>query len=501
MIRKSDIELTTPAHQPLKSLIVIFWNSFGGLIRSFWPVLLYFFISSNNRNNWLLIFGSAGLALISFFFGTLRYYHFLYHVENNNLVISSGLFTRITKNIPFERIQSIRLEQKFIHRLLNLFLVRIDTAGTSREEIEIPALDYETASRLKEYIAIQNRARARRRKELGLAPAVEKESLVFELSLIDILKLGITANHIRNFFIILGVLFGISTQLGEFDSQYRLDRWIEYAIDNRGRFQFEWDYLLMIPFIISISIIVSIFFSLFTNYNLKVHKTTTGYRVNHGLINRNEHFAPYKKIQIFRWVISPLRRLLGLYNVRIKQASSSEISVKRSIHIPGARIEDVRLFLERVFRNGHGERTSNMEISDKILYRYFIYFVLIPVGLMSISYYLTASGGSLFFAFIWTLLVSWGIIRYYESWQITVGESYLQLERGIISMRHDRIFIHKLQGVRLYQTPYQVRNNLANIELQTAAGDLSIPYLPLQDARELANYLLYKVESSRKAWM
>ena len=501
MIRKSDIALTEPAHQPLKSLVVIFWNSFGGLIRSFWPVLLYFFISSNRTNNWLLLFGSAGLALISFFFGTLRYYHFLYHVENNNLVISSGLFTRVTRNIPFERIQSIRLEQKFIHRILNLFLVRIDTAGTSKEEIEIPALDYETANQLKEYIAIQNRARAKRRKELGRPPVVEKESLVFQLSLIDIMKLGITANHIRNFFIILGVLLGISTQLGEFDSQYRIDRWIEYAINNSGKFQFEWNYLLLIPFIVSISIIVSLFFSLLANYNLKVHKTTSGYRVNHGLINRNEHFAPYKKIQIFRWVISPLRRLLGLYSVRIKQASSSEISVKKSILVPGARIEDVRLFLDRVFRNGRSENTSRMEISEKMLYRYFIYFILIPVGLMMLSAYLTSMEGPLYLAVIWIILVSWGIIRYYNSWRIIIGESYLQLERGVISMTRDRIFMHKLQGVRLYQTPYQVRNELANLELQTAAGDLAIPYLPLDDARDLANYLLYKVESSRKAWM
>ncbi len=501
MIRKSNIDLTTPAHQPIKSIFVIFWNSFGGLIRSFWPVLLYFFISRNKGNNWLLIIGSTGLALISFFFGTLRYYHFLYHVENKNLIIASGLFTKVTKNIPFERIQSIRLEQKFIHRVMNLYSVRVDTAGSSKEEIEIPALDHETASKLKKLIGTYDRSHQKRATASEPAETLETEELVFQLNLVDILKLGLTANHIRNFFIILGVLMGISTQLGEFDSKYRIDRWIEYAMDNHGKFKFEWDYLLLIPVGIFISILVSIGFSLFANYNLRVRKTRTGYRVNQGLINRNEHFAPYKKIQIFRWVISPLRKLLGLYNVSIKQASSSEISVKKSIRIPGARIDDVNIFLERVFDGSNREKYIHLDIDQALLYRYFLYFVMIPIGVFIGLSYFFDNRMWIVVATLWAILVSLGLVRYYESWKITLAGSFLQLRRGIISMRHDRIFIHKLQGVRLHQTPYQVRKDLANLELQTAAGDLSIPYLPLKDAIQLANYLLYKVESSNKAWM
>jgi putative membrane protein len=501
MIKKSNIDLDEPSHQPPKSILVIFWKSFGGIIRSFWPVLLYFFVSSNKGSNWPLIIGSAGVGLISFFIGTLRYYHFLYHVENKSLVISSGLFTKVTQNIPFERIQSIRLEQKFIHRLLNLYSVRVDTAGSSKEEIEIPALDHKTASRLKDLIgAFEHHPKAKGVKETMIAD-FQPEELVFQLNLTDILKLGVTANHIRNFFIILGVLFGISTQLGEFDSKYRIDRWIEYAIDNSGKFHFDWAYLLMVPFVVVISIIVSIFFSLFTNYNLRVRKTASGYRVNQGLINRNEQFAPFKKIQIVRWTISPLRRLLGLYNVIIKQASSSELSTKKSINIPGAPIDDVRTFLDRVFDDTTFEKSMQLHVSDKLLYRYFLYFVVIPIIAMLAANYFTDSVNFIYLAMLWAILVSLALVRYFESWKITVGESYLQLGRGILTMRRDRIFIHKLQGMRVHQTPYQVRKDLANVELHTAAGNLSIPYITLDDAHQLSNYLLYKVESSRKAWM
>ncbi len=504
MIRKNSIDLSVPAHQPLISILVIFWKSFGGIIKSFWPLLFIFFMNQKKGNNWLLIIGSVGLALISFFFGMLRYYNFLYHISNNNLIISSGLFTKVTKNIPFERIQSIRLEQKFIHRLLNLYSVRIDTAGSSKEEIEIPALDHATASKIKEQISEHNRAATKRKQATstsGHSVTPEEEELVFKLDLTDILKLGLTANHVRNFFIILGVLFGISTQLGEIDSKYRFDRWIEYAIDNSKKMTFEWEYLLIIPFVVIISTLVSIGISLFTNFNLRVRKTPTGYRINQGLINRREQFAPYKKIQIFRWAISPLRHLLGLYNVSIKQASSSETSVKKSIRIPGAPLADVNSFLNKVFSKASGEAVKNYHVHHKLLYRYFLYFVTIPAFVFAVLFYFTQSGQFFLLAFLWLLIGTLCLARYYNSWQITIGKSYLQLGRGILTMRRDRIFIHKLQGLKVTQTPYQLRHDLANIILHTAAGDLAIPYIQLSDAHEIANYLLYKVESSRKAWM
>ena len=501
MIRKSSIDLQEPAHQPIKSIIVIFWKSFGGLIRSFWPVLLYFFISSKGSNNWFFIVGSIGIALISFFFGILRYYHFLYHTKDKNLIISSGLFTKTTKNIPFDRIQSIRLEQKFIHRVLNLYSVMIDTAGTSKEEIEIPALEHKTANQIKDLISQYNLSQSKRTIKSGQTEIKTREEEVFRLTLPDILKLGLTANHIRNFFIILGVLLGVSTQLGELDPKYRIDKWIEYAIDYRGKFHFEWEYLLIIPFIVIISITVSIFFSLFTNYNLRVVKTDTGYRINQGLVNRKEQFAPYKKIQIFRWAISPLRRLLGLYNISIKQASSSETAVKKSIRIPGAPLEDVNLFLSRVFRKSDQEKTKPYRVHEKFLYRYFLYLVVIPSFVLAGTAWFIDENVLFFYAMLLTIIGSAGLYRYYLNWKLTLGENFLQIRRGVLTIKRERIFLHKLQGLRLFQTPYQQRHGLASIELYTAAGNISIPYFLLSDAQQIANYLLYKVESSNRAWM
>lgn len=498
------MDLHTPSHQPLISIIVVFWNSFGGLIRSFWPVLVLFFLNSNSGNNWFFIFGSIGLALISFCFGLVRYYQFMYHVADNNLVITSGLFTRVTRNIPFERIQSIRLEQKFIHRLLNLYSLKIDTAGTSKEEIEIPALHNDEANEIKNYIAAHNQKK--RKQVVTVAEEIksdmkDKEELVFRLKLWDIFLLGITGNHIRNFFLIVGGLFAISAQLGEFDARYRIDRIFDWLYDKSAEVSFEWRFLLIIPFAIIISILFSMGGSIFRNYDLKVNRSKSGYRVNQGLINRKEQFAPFKKIQIFRWSISPLRRLLGLYNIRIKQASSNEVGRNQAIQIPGALDTDVDRFLVKLFPTADKEARRYFFIHEKFLYRMFLFLAVGPAVLFSGIYFFIDDIKLWILAIGWLIIATLSIARYFNRYTIRLGESYLQLDRGIINDYSDRIFIHKMQGMRIHQTPYQVRNALASITLYTAAGDLTIPYLTLADAKQMSNYLLYKVESSKRAWM
>lgn len=442
--------------------------------------------------------------MISFCFGLVRYYQFLYHVDDNHLVITSGLFTRVTRNIPFERIQSIRLEQKFIHRVLNLYSLKIDTAGTSKEEIEIPALHNDEAIAIKNYIASHNRRRPKQvlaEKTQDHAELKEKEELVFQLTLKDILRLGITGNHIRNFFLIVGGIFAISAQLGEFDARYRIDRIFDWIYDKSEDVSFEWRFLLIIPVAMVISVLFSIGASLFTNYNLRVNRSKSGYRVTQGLINKKEQFAPYKKIQIFRWSISPLRRLLGLYNVRIKQASSNEVNRNQSVHIPGALSKDVDRFLMKLFPSAKQERQRLFFIHEKFLYRMFLFLAILPAAGFSALYYFLDDNVFFGLAVGWLIIISLGLARYYSRYVIELSESHIQLNRGVLTTYRDRIFIHKMQGLRIRQTPYQVRNDLASITLYTAAGDLTIPYLTLADAKVLGNYLLYKVESSRKAWM
>ena len=72
---------------------------------------------------------------------------------------------------------------------------------------------------------------------------------------------------------------------------------------------------------------------------------------------------------------------------------------------------------------------------------------------------------------------------------------------GLFGDKAETLPIIKLQNVEVNQSPYQRRKALANVKIYTAAGSVTIPYISHYKAVELADYLLYKTESSHKKWM
>ena len=55
--------------------------------------------------------------------------------------------------------------------------------------------------------------------------------------------------------------------------------------------------------------------------------------------------------------------------------------------------------------------------------------------------------------------------------------------------------------MKVKQSWYQRRKQLATIELYTAAGEMSIPFITLNEALQLENFILYRIETDKREWM
>ena len=72
---------------------------------------------------------------------------------------------------------------------------------------------------------------------------------------------------------------------------------------------------------------------------------------------------------------------------------------------------------------------------------------------------------------------------------------------GIFGYRHSIVPLFKIQNLMIRQNMYQWRRGLASLTIFTAAGEISIPYIPHERAHRLADILTYHVEVSKKSWM
>ena len=60
---------------------------------------------------------------------------------------------------------------------------------------------------------------------------------------------------------------------------------------------------------------------------------------------------------------------------------------------------------------------------------------------------------------------------------------------------------HKIQACRIKQSPWQRRKQLADIEIETAARKLKIPYLEEDVAFRVLNECVYLIEREDKSWI
>jgi len=60
---------------------------------------------------------------------------------------------------------------------------------------------------------------------------------------------------------------------------------------------------------------------------------------------------------------------------------------------------------------------------------------------------------------------------------------------------------HQVQRVEVRQSFWHAYRGIAHLELHTAAGSIRLRFLREQEARDFADYVLMRVESSKAPWM
>ncbi len=103
-------------------------------------------------------------------------------------------------------------------------------------------------------------------------------------------------------------------------------------------------------------------------------------------------------------------------------------------------------------------------------------------------------------ALIWLPLV--GLV----SWRNWKRAGYLHDDHeivrrsGLFGYRTVGLLFRKIQRITISQSRYQRRKGLASLRLHMASGSVRVPYIDNATARQLRDYILYKVESSQQAW-
>ena len=497
--KMNEYNFSEPQRQSNAALILILYTRFKNLISRFWYIIVIGLFTG--KRDWglgdpfsLFILGmtaiTAVFAIISFF----RYY---FWIEEEQLIIKSGVLKKTVTQIPFDRIQTIDFEQNLIHQLLNVIGLKIDTAGTAGSEIKMHALTKEKAEELRRFILSQKMESRVAEDGVEVEEVIQERSEeIYAIDLTRLLKIGLTENHIRSGFFILFGLF------------WFLDNVREAGVDVEGIGSQYYDQVLNSIFVIITIAVFFVFISMFISvgriflkyFDLKFFRSYNGFKVISGLFNRKEVAALDSKIQLFEWKQNLIQKLLGFHNIILKQASSVEMGSKKSILVPGVYKEDIEKVKDYLFPERNEANTQMFQLNKWSLWRPLLYMAIIAI-LLSAFFIYTKSFYNLAIVIIAFILIIVRSFKKYEKAYYGVNDKAIFVRGGVFGHSKWMTMFHKIQSVEIKQTPFQVRNQLASLQVHTASGSKLIPYIELNKAEYLYDYMTYKVETSEKEWM
>ena len=342
-MKETDIDFNQPQRQSLLGVFIMFADSFQETARAVFPIVIFSLLSEKKKSLFYIVLTSvmlAGTLLIGYF----RYRNFTFFIEGNSeFVVRKGIFKKTRIGIPLHKIQQVNINQNFLQRLLNMYEVEIDTAGSSKTEISIKAVTAQYAQALKERL-LQDGSKA---KNTNTDTISQKEVPFITVSFLSLLKTGITSNYIRSFGILLA--FFISTF-------QHLDEYLTY-INTKNNFineYFNTEFLLrfiafIVLFILMLTLIVNLTRTILRFYNFKVVKQQNSLLLSHGLINTRNTIIRPDKVQMITVGRNYFQKKFNINDVKIRQASDLEHSkdrAKMSMEIPGVNDIEKNALLE-----------------------------------------------------------------------------------------------------------------------------------------------------------
>ncbi len=498
-----------PTRQSSAAIIFILGGVLKMLVRQLWIIVLVFFFKRKDTgiSGYTLVF--LGLAVFSATMSLLNYFKLVFYIKDGELVLEKGVIRKSKINVPLDRVQTVNFRQSLLHQAFNVVAVDIDTAGSAGKEFSLHALSKPQAELLRETIG-KERGRVDSSTVGSLQSLAEtlqtdselptaNSSLLFTLSSLDLLKIGASQNHLRTAGILLAFFFSFADDVQEalgIDLEKKLQWWIGTS---QG-----WDILITllmaVPVFLLASFLVTLIRTVLQYFNLRFWRTERGFMLESGLFTRQEVSAVLTKIQYVTWSSSPLMRLFGIIKVRMPQASNVEVKGKLSVGLPGCYAKQLAAVRSAYFPEENEQRWELNGVDGMAAFWRFLKIGPLPV-LILLYFSWDWMGNSALYLLLWLPLAAWLSRRYQQAWQWEVSDEGLRAQWGSFNNTSVLLQWHKVQAVSVRRAIFSKRAKLARLTLYTAAGTVSVPYIPIEKAQAVQDFALYKVESGDGAWM
>jgi len=500
-----EASFNQPQRQSKVGILVMFFYTLQKLARAFLPIILIFFFKSEKVNLLFVIPGVLSSLVILGVFAYFSYLNFTFYIDEDNeeFIINEGIFNKTKTAIQLDKIQQVNINQSLIQKIIGVYALEVDTAGSAKKEGSIKAISHHLALALKSRL-LDNEKKIEQKEESNLEnqPAIIEESKPFiKIGFLTLLKIGITSNYLRS----IGLLFlfysTVQENLRNFSEKEFLDG---SQIDDFLATQSILRGILILGIaLITIVLIVNIVRTIVKFFDFTISKQKGSLLLSFGLFNTKSTIIKPEKVQITTITRNFFQRKMDILEIKIQQATSGEGETQKNItEIPGCNDNEKNAILKLIF-NTIPEKGVVMKPNWRNLgFSLFLgIFLPLSVYIGFGSYLEPLAFDYAFVAVGYTIFVAVIMFFAYKNNRLFVNDDYIIIQSGAWDVDNKIIEIGKIQALTTSQLFWHKSPDIGSLTIHTAGGDIHFSLGNFTTVKQYVNLWLYEVETKNKNWM
>ncbi len=497
-------DFSQPQRQSLVGVVVMFGNTFQKMLRALWPILIVYIYKFDELNKMQILIGLAVVLLLIAIIAYLKYLNFTFYLdeENEEFIIRDGIVNKSRLAIPLDKIQQVNINQSLIQRIIGVHALEVDTAGSGKQEVSIKAIPHEVAVALKARLHT-GRERTVSSQEPEIFEETGRKHAFIEISLLSLLKTGITSNYARTFALLLAFVITTFQHIDEFVEYSGYDDPFDEYINPEMLLKF---LAFIIVGVMALILVLNLARTTIKYFGYRITKQQGSLLLSYGLINTKNTILKPEKVQILRVTRNFFQKKMNIQDLKIRQASNMEASEKEqkktAIEIPGCDERERNILLEFIFGR-IPERGVMLKPNFRKMLVPSVIFLIIPLtAYFWLAYTIVPELQNIILLVpVYALLVLTLIYFSFRNSRLFVNDEFIIKQSGAWDIDNDFLEPHKIHTVSLTQYFWQKGADVGIVSLHTAGGTISFGLANYTRLRELVNYWLYQLETTQKHWM
>ena len=494
-----------PQRQSKVGIIVMFVYTLQQFGRALFPIILIYFFKSENLNMLLVVPGVIAILALLGLYAYLSFLNFTFYIdeENEEFVINEGIFNKTKTAIQLSKIQQVNINQTLIQKIIGVYALEVDTAGSAKKEGAIKAISHQLALALKSRL-LENEAKVVQEVAIDseeMPKILEDPKPFIKIGFPTLLKIGITSNYLRS----IGLLFLFYSYVREnlrnfsekdFLNGSQIDTYFSKQSILQG-------VLTAGVILIIIVLLVNIVRTVVKFFGFTISKQKGSLLLSFGLFNTKSTIIKPEKVQITTITRNFFQRKMDILEIKIQQAKSGDAqSGKDSIEIPGCNELEKNEILKLIFSTIPEKGVLLKPNWRKLVFGLFT-GIVVPLSIyfgfgfyvepLAFDYAFLAVGYTIFVA----VLVYFG----YRNSRLFVNQEFIILQSGAWDVDNRIIEIEKIQALTTSQLFWHKSPDIGSLTIHTAGGDIQFQLGNFTTVKNYVNLWLYNVEANNVNWM